>query len=67
MKIKGPTIIVLTRQNVKTLDKTNTSKVKDGAYVVSSEKEKLDLILLASGSEVELALKTQEELFKTQY
>ncbi|HHX93825.1 MAG TPA: transketolase [Tenericutes bacterium] len=61
---KGPTIIVLTRQNVKTLDKTNTSKVKDGAYVVSSEKEKLDLILLASGSEVELALKTQEELLK---
>lgn len=54
-----PTVIVLTRQNVKNLISTNDAGLVKGAYVVSYEKETLDGILLAAGSEVELALETK--------
>ncbi|WP_409275817.1 transketolase [Neobacillus sp. SCS-31] len=63
-----PTALVLTRQNLPTLkgtDKNAYEGVKKGAYVVSpSSKETPDALLLASGSEVSLAVKAQEELAK---
>ena len=49
-----PTVIVLSRQNL-TVTKTDSNKVKLGAYVVK-EVENPDHILLATGSEVSLAL-----------
>ncbi|WP_339177843.1 transketolase [Oceanobacillus sp. FSL W7-1293] len=61
-----PTALVLTRQNLPTL--ANTAElayegVKKGAYVVSkSEKETPDALLLATGSEVQLAVAAQEAL-----
>lgn len=61
-----PTLLVLTRQNLPTL--TNTEElayegVKKGAYIVSdSEKETPDVLLLATGSEVQLAIKAQADL-----
>ncbi|WP_152658047.1 transketolase [Oceanobacillus sp. CFH 90083] len=61
-----PTALVLTRQNLPTL--ANTAElayegVKKGAYIVSkSEKETPDAILLATGSEVQLAVAAQEAL-----
>lgn len=61
-----PTALVLTRQNVPTLngtDKTAYEGVKKGAYVVSpQEKETPDAILLATGSEVQLAVEAQKVL-----
>nr|WP_156289297.1 transketolase [Oceanobacillus salinisoli] len=61
-----PTALVLTRQNLPTLEGTKENAyegVKKGAYVVSkSEKETPDAILLASGSEVSLAVNAQKEL-----
>lgn len=57
-----PTAIVLTRQNVKSLAKTDYSKVKFGAYILSVEKERLDGILIASGSELALAFEAQSLL-----
>lgn len=61
-----PTALVLTRQNLPTLpgtDKNAYDGVKKGAYVVSpAAKETPDAILLATGSEVQLAVEAQSEL-----
>ncbi|EMI9090673.1 transketolase [Bacillus cereus] len=61
-----PTALVLTRQDLPTLEgaKEGTyEKVAKGAYVVStSKKETADVILLATGSEVSLAIEAQKAL-----
>ncbi|WP_077621879.1 transketolase [Sediminibacillus massiliensis] len=63
---KTPTALVLTRQGLPTLESTKENAyegVKRGAYTVSpSEAETPDALLLASGSEVQLAVKAQKEL-----
>ncbi|VEU79649.1 transketolase [Haploplasma axanthum] len=59
-----PTTIILTRQNVENYPTTNYDGVTKGAYIVGKENEKLDGVLLAAGSEVELAMKTKELLLK---
>ncbi|MCX8036804.1 MAG: transketolase [Candidatus Sumerlaeia bacterium] len=62
----GPTVLVLTRQNVPVLDPAKYASaegVLKGAYILSKEKAaKPDLILIASGSEVHLALEAQAKL-----
>ncbi|MBY7143578.1 transketolase [Virgibacillus sp. NKC19-3] len=61
-----PTGLVLTRQNLPTLEGTKEKAyegVKKGAYVLSnSEKETPDALLLATGSEVQLAVASQKAL-----
>ncbi|MGX7172733.1 transketolase [Enterococcus ratti] len=61
-----PTILVLSRQNLPVLPTTQEvadEMVKKGAYVLSPAKKDLpDGILLATGSEVDLAVKAQKEL-----
>jgi len=61
-----PTCLVLTRQGLPTLEGTKENAyegVKKGAYIVSdSEKETPDALLLATGSEVQLAVDSQQEL-----
>src|SRR5690625_2969600 len=61
-----PTALVLTRQGLPTLKGTKEHAyegVKKGAYVISqSEKETPDVLLLATGSEVQLAIASQVEL-----
>ncbi len=59
-----PTAIALTRQNVPTLETTSYEGVKHGAYIVGKEINHLDAIILASGSEVALAIKTKQALIK---
>ena len=59
-----PTAIILTRQNLKTVRGCSKNKVKKGAYVLSYEKERLDGIILATGSEVNLAVEAQKELLE---
>ncbi|MCQ5455347.1 transketolase [Bacillus paralicheniformis] len=63
-----PTALVLTRQNLPTIDQSLEAAyegVEKGGYVVSkSQNEKPQAILLASGSEVGLALDAQSELKK---
>ncbi len=61
---KRATAIITTRQNVTNLSGTNKAGVLKGAYIVAKEEKKLDAILLASGSEVSLAVETKE-LLKT--
>lgn len=61
-----PTALVLTRQGLPTLNGTKDKAyegVKRGAYVISElDKENPDALLLATGSEVQLAVKAQKEL-----
>ncbi len=61
-----PTVLVLTRQNLPTLDGTKEKAyegVKRGAYVISKAgKDIPDALLLATGSEVQLAIKAQKKL-----
>lgn len=59
-----PTAIVLTRQNLPQLEGSSKEAFK-GGYVVSKESRKnLELIILASGSEVEIAIAAKNELEK---
>lgn len=56
-----PTVLVLTRQNLPQLAGTSKEALK-GAYVVSEAKKEMQGILIATGSEVELAIRAQEAL-----
>ena len=56
-----PTALVLTRQNLTVEEGTDFDQVAKGAYVVY-EAAGFDTILLASGSEVNLAVKAAKEL-----
>jgi len=62
----GPTMLVLTRQNLPVFDRSKVAAAKGllrGAYVMAHEKGAApDVILIASGSEVQLILAAQEEL-----
>ena len=62
-----PTALVLTRQGLPTLDGTQENAyegVKRGAYVISRENAKLNGILIATGSEVNLAIDAQKALLE---
>ena len=62
MNANGPTAIVTSRQNLPLLDNTGKDALK-GAYILKDgAKAELDVILMASGSEVELILKAAEVL-----
>lgn len=63
----GPVAIVLTRQGIPVIDQQKYAKAKNlekGAYILSDSEGEPDLILIASGSEVQLILGAQEELKK---
>lgn len=59
-----PTSIVLTRQNLRVLENSSFEKVAKGAYVVYETSNDFDTILIASGSEVALAISVAQELEK---
>ena len=62
----GPSILVLTRQNIPTLERTPNnpaSLTEKGGYVLyDSEKSGPDAILMGTGSELHLAVNAQKEL-----
>ncbi|PHQ78976.1 MAG: hypothetical protein COB66_07825 [Coxiella sp. (in: Bacteria)] len=66
--VDHPTTLVLSRQNLPTLDRTkyaDASNLKKGAYVLAdADGGKPDIILIASGSEVSLIVEAQQELAK---
>lgn len=59
-----PTSIVLTRQNLPILENSSFEKVAKGAYVVHETAADFDTILIATGSEVALAIDVARELEK---
>lgn len=66
---KGPIMLALTRQNLPIFDRQKAADAEGlmkGAYVISKEKgDRPAVILIASGSEVQLILEAQEELANT--
>lgn len=59
---KTPSALVLSRQNLMPLT-TSSKEALKGAYIVAKEsKDKPDVIIMASGSEVELGIKAKDEL-----
>lgn len=63
-KKDGPTSLVLSRQNLPFIPRSEAqiADIRKGGYILSESDGKVDLVLIATGSEVELALKAQEAL-----
>lgn len=58
---KKPTVVVLSRQNLKNIE-SDEEKALKGGYILKEENNKLNLVIVATGSEVALALDVKEEL-----
>jgi transketolase len=60
----GPTLIALTRQNVTPARKTHVAEnlVAKGGYVLSPASKPEKVVLIATGSEVEIALEAQQKM-----
>jgi transketolase len=67
LRYKGPTAIILSRQNLPDLEPTNISYdqgMARGAYIVKKEKGRPDFTLFSTGSELSLALEAAAGLEK---
>ena len=64
--LKTPSLLSLTRQNLNPIRKkySNVNKCSFGAYEVLRTNKKINLTILASGSEVNLAIETSHKLAK---
>lgn len=60
----GPVVLVLSRQNLPVFDETkaNIENLSKGAYVLTQTNENPDVILIATGSEVSLAVSAKAKL-----
>lgn len=65
-KKDGPTVLSLTRQKLVNLDETGKDAIK-GGYVLRDLGERIDIILMASGSEVKLIYDAAERINKLGY
>lgn len=59
-----PTALILSRQNLPLLKGSDGNKLKFGAYVVSKEQDEAKFVLIATGSEVSLAVAAQKLLLE---
>lgn len=57
-----PTAIILSRQGLPEIEGSSLEGVLKGGYIVSKEKAKLAATIIATGSEVSLALEAQKQL-----
>ena len=64
LKEGKPAALILPRGHNTTMKYTSPEKVARGGYIISEVKTRLDLIIIATGSEVELAMQIKEELLK---
>ena len=64
--LNTPSVLSLTRQNLELLRKkySNVNKCSFGAYEIFRSNNKINLTIMASGSEVDLAIKTSHKLAK---
>ena len=61
---KNPSCLILSRQTLPMLDGTGEKAFKGGYVLADSEKKIPDIILIATGSEVSLAMSAKQELIK---
>jgi transketolase len=57
----GPTCLVLTRQNLPVLDSTDVAKAGKGGYVLADDAD-FEAIIIATGSEVEIAIDAKKKM-----
>jgi transketolase len=64
LKTNGPTVLALSRQGLKAFrsEKSSDNKVAKGGYILNSISSKRDLTLIATGSEVEIAMEAADTL-----
>ena len=63
LKNNCPTALVLSKEKRSKLKNTNAKFVKYGAYMIRKEKFRLDGVIIATGSEVAMAVDISKELF----
>lgn len=65
-RVDGPTVLILSRQGVPMMNEISAKERREGVlkggYIVKKEDGELETILMASGSEVQHAMKAAEEL-----
>ncbi|MCX7788066.1 MAG: transketolase [Spirochaetes bacterium] len=64
LRMEGPTALILSRQNLEVYPKADPKwqeTAKRGAYIVKDSPGKPEVIIIATGSEVSLALKASEQ------
>ncbi|MXP67728.1 transketolase [Pantoea sp. Aalb] len=68
-RLDGPSILILSRQNLVQQDRTSNQleNIKRGGYILKNDEDKLDLILIATGSEVALAIDAYHQLTNEGY
>jgi transketolase len=54
----GPIAMIFTRQTISNIVNSDSEKIKYGAYIIYEPKQKIDLIIISTGSEVSIALDT---------
>ena len=64
LKEGKPSALILPRGHNNTMKYTSPKMVSRGGYIISEVRTRLDLIIIATGSEVELAMNIKEELLK---
>ena len=58
MSLEGPCVLIFSRQDLPVLDRSAAwGTVADGAYIVSGAEEDPDVVLIGTGSEVDLAVR----------
>ncbi len=62
LKEKKPTALILSRNEVNTLDGTDALLVSKGAYIVRKENKKKHGIIIATGSELDIAVQVANSL-----
>lgn len=64
LEYDGPTALILSRQQIQNTQNSCMKKMKKGAYIVyeSEDNTKIDLIIIATGSEVPLAIDIANKL-----
>jgi transketolase len=56
LEYDGPSALILSRQVIPNILNSNSNNMKNGAYIIYEPNNKLDLIIMATGSEVNLSL-----------
>ncbi|AEH39651.1 transketolase [Buchnera aphidicola (Cinara tujafilina)] len=65
----GPTALILSRQNIPQFFRTSEQikNIYRGGYIIKEFGKKIDLIIIATGSEVQLAMNVAKKLYKDHY
>ncbi|MEG1313014.1 MAG: transketolase C-terminal domain-containing protein, partial [Bacilli bacterium] len=62
LSLTTPTAIITTRHNLPFISTSSYEGLEKGAYIISKEKNKCEFVIIATGSEVSLAIEAQKIL-----